>query len=350
MLGSILLICLAAGPTPNDALVVRHLPPTEGQAGFPLELRAAVAPAHRLDGLWVYYRAEGEAAYQRAAFGRDVDGSYAARVDLPQSAGMFDYYLVGQELGQSAKEVFASAAKPYEVLVHADADIEETRGWLSHVGGARSRFDLSGEWVDYGKAIAPDGTIYADHYYRGELAYRYAILDTFAGLRIDTIRLGVGTMRATVPPVDGALELYSAGGKSGLDYGFSEVTVDLSPYVGLTSKLIIGGNRAGFAAGGGGKLRIGRSFGSRVELETESTSGVGTSGTFRLCWATVPRVPMSAAVQLTDVPTGAYGIRFMYRADWEIRPTMVVGALIGYQARRSVGGGVSVGLGASYGW
>ena len=348
MLGLPLLLVLAAAK-PEPALIVRHLPPVEAKAGTELLLRADVTPAYRLAGLWVYSRRGDSGRYEAAAFGRDADGSYAVKLELPPREGVLEYYLSAQELGQPARPVFASAEHPFQVLIHPDTEAEETRRWLGHTGGTRSRVDITADWVDYGRADIA-GQRFADHYYRGEVAYRYAILDALGALRIDTIRLGVGTMRANVPPVGGALEAYAAGGKAGLDYGFSEVAVGLSPWVGVTTRLIIGGNREGFAAGAGGMLRLGKAFGSRVELAAESTSGIGTSGTFRLCWVTVPRVPMSAAVQLTNVPTGVTGVRFVYSADFELFPSLTLGARIGYQARRSLGGGLSFGFGASYGW
>jgi hypothetical protein len=70
----------------------------------------------------------------------------------------------------------------------------------------------------------------------------------------------------------------------------------------------------------------------------------------RLVWDTVPRYPMSAAVQVTDVPSGPAGVRLLYRVDHALSESLLLGAQVGYQARASVGGGPTLGLATSYVW
>jgi hypothetical protein len=59
---------------------------------------------------------------------------------------------------------------------------------------------------------------------------------------------------------------------------------------------------------------------------------VGSSGYFRLGWGTVPDVPMSATVEVTDMPDSQ-------------RPT---GVRLYYDIARSVGHGVRLGLRVGY--
>jgi hypothetical protein len=138
--------------------------------------------------------------------------------------------------------------------------------------------------------------------------------------------------------------------RTGLDYGFSELDVGLSSHFGFTTRVVLGGNAEGFAAGLGGQMRIGRERGAHVNLGIETISGLGTTGTVRLAWDTVARVPMSAAVQVTSFPDGPSGVRLLYRADYELSPALTVGALVGYQARISISGGPTLGLASSYAW
>ena len=171
-------------------------------------------------------------------------------------------------------------------------------------------------------------------------------------MRIDSIRIGVGHLRSHTPPFG----MEAPAGEAlpelnpGLDYGFSEVDVGFSPYFGIGLRLVLGGNVGGFAAGFGGKMRIGRPAGARVELEGEYTSGLGGAGTVRLAWDTVRRFPMSAAAQVTNVPSGPAGVRLLYRVDYLFSDAFALGTQIGYQARASQGGGPTLGLVASYGW
>jgi hypothetical protein len=64
----------------------------------------------------------------------------------------------------------------------------------------------------------------------------------------------------------------------------------------------------------------------------------------------VPRFPMSATVQVTNVPSGPTGVRLLYRVDYKFTDSFMLGAQAGYQARASRGGGPTLGLAASYGW
>ncbi|HSP81076.1 MAG TPA: hypothetical protein VLQ93_21315, partial [Myxococcaceae bacterium] len=210
-----------------------------------------------------------------------------------------------------------------------------------------SRLSTFAEYVDYGSRDA-EGSRYPDSYYRLEMDYLYRLFTQVGSLRLDAIRIGVGHLRGKVPML--GPEGPTGTVRTGLDYGFSEVELGLSPYFGLAGRLVLGGNATGFTAGFGGRVRIGRPAGSRVELEGEYNAGLGAAATVRLAWDTVPRFPMSAAAQVTNIPSGLPGVRLLYRADYELTEALLLGVQVGYQARTSVGGGPSFGFAASYGW
>ncbi len=348
----------APPPSPLLALEVRHLPRAQVLAGREqLVLEAEVTPAYRLAALVAHHRNAGETAFRETAFELKEASRYAAII--PYSAEQHapvEYYLTARDTDGNESLRFASAELPHSVLIQVPDRELERSALLASYGHRKSRVSLFAEYVDFGSTRA--GAIhYLDRYYRLEADYLHRLLTEVAGLRVDSIRIGVGHLRARVPPIDlpvppnfPPLEGAPLTVRTGLDYGFSELEVGLSSLFGFTSRLVLGGNAEGFAAGLGGKLRIGPVRGSHVELGAETISGLGTTGTVRLTWDTVTRVPMSAAVQVTNFPDGPTGVRLLYRADFELSPALTLGALVGYQARVSVSGGPTLGLASSYAW
>ncbi|WP_224243252.1 hypothetical protein [Hyalangium gracile] len=344
----------APAPPP---LEVRHVPLAQVFSGRgELVLEAEVTPAFRLGQLVAHHRVAGQSTFQETAFTLIEPSHYAATLPLPpEQRAPVEYYLTVRDTDGKQSFPFASAEAPHTVLIQVpDKELEREALLASH-GHRRSRVALFAEYVDYGSTRA--GTVrYLDRYYRLEADYLHRLLTDVAGIRVDSIRIGVGHLRARIPPSElpipsefPPLEIPPTR-RTGLDYGFSELEVSLSPHFGYTTRLVLGGNAEGFAAGLGGRLRIGPVRGSHVELEGETTSGLGSSGTVRLAWDTVPRVPMSAAIQVTSFPDGPTGVRLLYRADFELSPSLTLGAQVGYQARISISGGPTLGLASSYAW
>ncbi|HYO67868.1 MAG TPA: hypothetical protein VEU33_17475 [Archangium sp.] len=342
----------ASAAAPAEPLEVRHVPAAQVLVGNNLVLRAEVAPSWRLGALVAHHRSVGETAFRETAFELSADGTYAAVVALsPEQRVPVEYYVTARDTDGVETVRFASADAPYPVLIEVPQYTLEREALLEVYGQRRSRVNAFAEYVDYG-AQTLNGTRYADRYYRLEADYLYRLFTQVGGVRIDSIRIGVGHLRARTPPfgllapTEGSLP----GLRPGLDYGFSEVDVGFSPFFGLGVRLSLGGNATGFSAGIGGRVRLGRPNGARVELEGEYTGGLGGAATIRLVWDTVRRFPMSAAAQVTNVPSGPTGVRLLYRVDYLFSDAFALGAQVGYQARASRGGGPTVGLVTSYGW
>ncbi|WNG57661.1 hypothetical protein F0U59_25045 [Archangium gephyra] len=341
-----------ASAAPAEPLEVRHVPAAQVLGGNNLVLRAEVAPAWRLGALVAHHRSVGETAFRETAFELSADGTYAAVIALsPEQRVPVEYYVTARDTDGVENVRFASADAPYPVLIEVPQYTLEREALLEAYGQRRSRVSAFAEYVDYGSQTL-NGTRYADRYYRLEADYLYRLFTQVGGLSIDSIRIGVGHLRANTPPFG----LIAPEGESlpglrpGLDYGFSEVDVGFSPFFGLGVRLTLGGNAIGFSAGIGGKVRIGRPNGARAEIEGEYTGGLGGAATIRLAWDTVYRFPMSAAVQVTNVPSGPTGVRLLYRVDYKFSDAFSLGAEAGYQARASRGGGPTLGFAASYGW
>ncbi len=345
----------AAAATPPPApepLEVRHVPTAQVNAGAPLVLKAEVAPAWRLGALVAHYRAVGEKDFRDVAFELSADGTYAAVLPIsPDQRVPVEYYVTARDTDGVETPRFASPTLPHPVLIEVDQYSLEREAVMEVYGQRRSRVGAFAEYVNYGRTTV-NGTRYSDRYYRLEADYLYRLFTQVGGLRIDSIRIGVGHLRAHTPPfflaapAEGALPTL----RPGLDYGFSELDVGLSPNFGLAARLVLGGNATGFAAGFGGRIRVGRPRGARAEIEGEVIGGLGGAATIRLVWDTVPRFPMSAAAQVTNIPSGPAGVRLLYRVDYEVSNAFLIGLQAGYQARASVGGGPTLGFATSYGW
>ena len=107
--------------------------------------------------------------------------------------------------------------------------------------------------------------------------------------------------------------------------------------------------QAGFAVGGRGEARLGDREASHVAVGVEYLADVGTSGFFRLGWGTVPKVPMSATVEITNLPASHRdtGVRLYYDVGREVAPGVRVGLRVGYAARTQSVAGFTGGAGAA---
>lgn len=339
-----------SAPATLEPLEVRHVPRAQAFAGRPLVLEAEVTPAWRLGALVAHYRTSKEAEFLQVPFELSAEGPYVATLPVPpEQRGPVEYYLTARDKEGVESVRFASAQAPHPVLLEVPPAMLEVDRLLEHYRQRRSRVRVAAEYVDYG-SVELGGTRYADSYYRVEADYLYRLLTLTGGLRLDSIRIGVGSLRANTPPFPIPGQSAPPALNQGLDYGFSEVEATVSPGLGMAARLLLGGNASGFALGAGARLRIGRPQGAHAEIEAETTAGLGSAATLRLAWDTVQRFPMSAAVQVTNVPSGPPGVRLLYSVDHELTDSLLLSAQVGFQARSAVGGGASLGLAASYGW
>jgi hypothetical protein len=191
-----------------------------------------------------------------------------------------------------------------------------------------ARFDL----VSYTSSGAP-----ADGYYRVEGAVGYLLL----ALPVKTLRFGYIDQH-------GQHDLGGAGGMMRTRFrgGWSEVTLALSDGLEVDARVVALVNDKSFDVGGRGEVRVGIEHGSHIALGFEWFGGAGAAGHFRLAWDTVPRFPMSAAIEIGTypVPGGDLGVRFIYDVTRELPHGVDIGARVSYQARDQDSGGLTGGL------
>jgi hypothetical protein len=350
-------------PTAATADGVRHVPPADVDAGTAIELVANVSDAGART-IVLHYRAIGATPWRDATFTQAVAGRWVATITSDQVvAPGIEYYLSSVDSAAAidgtpiaAVDEFASALAPHPVSVRAsEGDARRARD-LARVYGRRSRAHAGFEWVDFGRRSSAAGAHVPDRYYRIDLDFSYRLL----AYPLEEIRFGYTRLEGVVPNSIRAVpsECTSATESSAacrVDAGFKvggwfELGVALAEGVRFDGRGMFTANQASFALGARGELRAGIADGNHLAIAVEYMADVGTIGSFRLGWASVPKVPMAMSVEVTDLPSSqrATGVRLLYDVFYPMPNGLRLGARIGYAARDQIIGGPSAGLSATY--
>jgi hypothetical protein len=280
----------------------------------------------------------------RAAGSREAAPAYTAAEPLRTEAGAFVFELSGAKVAPPGIEyyvtaddapVFASADDPYYVTVVATPESILASSALRAHGGRRSLARVAFESVDFGSRPLEGGGASADRYFRIEGDYAYSLYRT-----IYSIRIGGGLVRS------------AAGADAvapGLDYGYAEVRWRLSESIFIDTRGVLGADAQGFQPGAGAAVLLGKPEGVYVALGGEVIGRAGSMGFLKLRWDTIPSVPMSARLELSDFPASdrPIGVRMVFDASHDLGPVTVLGQ-IGYQARDTRIGGVTLGTAIAY--
>ncbi len=324
---SILAVLALAGGVAGAAPAIRHVPPGSVSAGSRLEL-VAEAPA-TTPKLVAHYRNAGAAAFTALDLVRKDDAHWVAVIpDGQVTAPGIEYYL---DAGGEA--VFATPQWPHRIPVNASAQADRRARDLARIANHRSRIHASGEWVDYGtRTVTADGTDVklVDRYYRLDADFSYRLLAyPLEELRVGFTRLLGDTESTTcgTPPCTG-----QAGYRVG---GWFELGLGVIEGVRLDGRVLVMATQTGFKVGGRLEARLGVIDASHVALGVESMADVGSTGYFRLGWATVPGLPMAATVEVTNMPDAdrSTGVRLYYDIAREVGSGVKLGLRIGYAAR-----------------
>jgi hypothetical protein len=321
---------------------VRHVPPADAEAGKQLELVATAAPTTQT--LVAHIRPKGTTAFTPIQLVRKDDASWVAIVPATAVAPPgIDYYIAA---GTNA--VFASPEWPHALNVTVPADDERRARDMIRVHGRRSRMQALGEWVEYGTTRGPGGTRLSDNYYRFDADISYRLWSyPLEEIRVGYTRL-LGTTRIEDTGSCTTAEMCT------VDAGFKVAVwfeLGLAPVEGvrIDGRLTALATPTGFAMGGRGEVRLGDRDASHVAVGGEYLADVGANGFFRLGWGTVPKLPMSATVEVTNMPA-AYrdvGVRLYYDIAREVFAGVRLGFRVGYAARNQSVAGFTGGAGAA---
>jgi hypothetical protein len=245
----------------------------------------------------------------------------------------------------SEHAVFASPADP--APLHAELSRDETheRRLLTDNGGRRSHASLHGEWVDLGSFDVPSITGAnkdRDNYYQLEAQYAYSFYRT-----IDEIEFALGHLRGDILDQSS----YERRNKVGLDYGRAALTLALGSWFRVRGGVLLGVSTEGFEGGFDLGVIVGDRSGTQLSIEGGFVSQLGGRVGTRLGWATIPRLPMGARVEITNFPTDDYlGVRLLFDLGFQITDAALVRLEGGYRGRTSLAGGPSLGLTVRYGF
>jgi len=331
----ILLLILFAGAAAAEP--VRHVAPPDAVAGNQVELVAeanAAAPQ-----LVAHVRTAGTTTFTSIELVRRDDAHWVAVV--PAVAVMppgLEYYMTS---GDAA--VFASPEWPHAVEVHLDNDDARKSRDISRSHARRSRIQVQTDWVDFG-ARTVSGAKLADNYYRVDADFAYRLWAyPLEEIRVGYTRLIGNTESMTCDPQPCTAD---AGFKVG---GWFELGLAPIEGIRLDARMMVLAAKNGFGVGGRGELRFGDREGSHIALGVEAIQYVGASGFFRLGWGTVPKFPMTATVEVTNLPATdrPTGVRLYYDIAHEVAAGLRIGGRIGYAAREEQIAGITGGFNAT---
>lgn len=332
---ALITIMIVGAAASAHAQSVKHVPPADAEQGKQLEL-VAQAPA-TTPKLVAQVRTTGGTEWTAIELVRREDSSWVAVVPAASvTAPGVDYYIVAGD-----QPVFATTEWPHMLPVTVAADDERRARDMIRHKARRSRVQVMGDWVEYGGTPIGGGDKLTDHYYRVDADFSYRLW-TYP---LEEIRVGYTRLLGDTANRDN-LMTNEAGFKVA---GWFELGLAAVEGVRLDARMIVMATQTGFAVGGRGEARLGDRDQSHVALGVEYLADVGTSGFFRLGWGTVPKVPMSATVEITNLPASYRdtGVRLYYDVAREVAPGVRVGLRVGYAARNQAVAGFTGGAGAA---
>jgi len=323
-------------PTPDAvAATVLHTPVHE-LSGEALDLVFDVLNPQLLGDLVVRTRPlEGDGDVQEVV-ATGGPGQYVARLDTAEVTWPgFAYWVVERGPNGAERPIFASESDPQPVHVLEAEGTAYERRRLSAWGGRRSRLGFRGEYVNLGARQVLDGAGMPvqrlEYYYNVGVTYAYSFFSI-----VDTIQIGLGRMRGNAAE--------RMDDQRGVDYGHGEITWHAHDLLRFETGLLFGFSQSGFEIGGKTDIIIGEPDGNSLTLGISGVTNLGVTGKIRLAWATVPRWPMGATVEVTTYPVGdRSGMRLLYDISYQLYPGAFVRLEGGYRGWGSTVGGPSLG-------
>jgi hypothetical protein len=358
-----LLLAIFFGVAPSAAFAegaaprLHHAPVSVSSAHEPLTVTADIQHPELVKRAILAYRASDSAPYTEIEFRRGAPGPYVAEVPGEAvSPPELSYLIELEALDGTRLPVFATRAEPHRVLVPEELMDARERALLTRLGGRRSVFAVSGEYVDFGYSkanVADSSGIVSpasvhDQFYRVEGSYTYRPLRT-----VTEFSLRVGVVRGNSPvPLSDAQAPGKSGDdrfKVGLNYGAPTVRFRLDDIVHLEAEFLTSVTETGFSVGTGGAFLLGDPYGSKLTLGFESIQVFGTRFWSRMDVRASDRIIVAPMVEVTNMPhADNYGVRLLGEVTGQLGAGFSAALRGGYQARVSTGGGPSAGATLGY--
>jgi len=352
-----------AGPAPSEEPAkaapslampkVHHAPASMATAHQTLSVRADIEHPHLVKRALLVFRSGADSKLQEVELLRASDGPYLAEVPAENVRWPSLSYAIELELlsGQRVA-AFASRSEPFTVQVPEDLMDVRERALDQRLGGRRSVFAATGEYVDFGRSKVspnPGGKVSVrDRYFRLEGSY------TYRPLRLVTefsIRLGL--VRGTAP-VLGDRELPKGRSERerfdvGLNYGAPTVRFRFHDQVHFEAELLSSITEQGFAVGTGSALLLGDPYGNKLTFGFETIQDFGSRFYARMDVTATDRVILGPVIEVTNMPSAEdYGVRLLGELALDMGGGFATALRGGYQARLATSGGPSAGATLSY--
>ena len=338
---------------------LHHAPLTSVPAHEPLIVSASIEHPELVKRALLVYSTEGSPKQREVEFRRGAT-AYVAEVPADELVPRWLEYSLELELLDGTRlVVFASRKRPHRVSVPEELMDARERALHQRLGGRRSVFTGSGDYVDFGTSSAQTtdaagnlvGQDVRDRYFRIEGGY------TYRPLRFVTeFSLRAGVVRGKSPvPVDEVSDGTGATAKPsdpfavGLNYGAPSVRLRLADVCHVEGEFLTSVTEKGFSLGVGAAVLIGDPYGGKLTLGFESIKTFGTRFWSRMDIPASSRLMFSPIIEIADTPhANRFGVRLLGELGVDVGGGFSLAARGGYQARLYTEGGASGGGTVAY--
>jgi len=332
---------------------LHHAPLSSEKPRETLLVKASIEHPELVKRALLVVRTPARPVPREVEFKRAMTAPYVAEIPAEEMLpGTLAYAIELETLDGARVPVFASRDHLHEVQIQDDIEEVREQALLSRLGGRRSAFFSSADYVSFGKSAAEassGGTAdVRDGYFRVEGGYTYRPLTV-----VTEFSLRIGVVRGRSPV---ALSESQAPGKSpedrfkvGLNYGAPSVRLRVVDFLHVEAEFLSSVTEVGFSLGGGGAVLVGDPYGSKLTLGFESIYVFGNRFYSRVDIVAAPRVTVSPVVEVTNMPhADDYGVRLFGEVAIDAGAGFGIAARGGYQARVFTEGGPSAGLTLQY--
>ncbi len=347
-----------SAPTKSEARPrLHHSPLTSVPAGEPLLVSASIEHPELVKRALFIYSTEASPRMREVEFRRGAT-AYVAEVAEDQLLPRYlDYFIELELLDGSRQPVFASRKVPHRVAVPEVLMDARERALFQRLGGRRSVFAASADYVDFGTSQADSvdgsgnivGRDVRDRYFRLEGGYTYRPLRFVTEF---SLRAGVVRGKSPVPFDDGSSNVGAKPSDPfavGLNYGAPSVRLRLSDICHVEGEFLTSVTEKGFSLGTGAAILIGDPYGGKLTLGFESIKTFGTRFWSRMDIPASTRVVFSPMLEIADMPhANRFGVRLLGELGFDVGGGFLLAARGGYQARLFTEGGASAGGTVAY--
>lgn len=332
---------------------LHHAPLTSVAAREPLLLRASVEHPELVKRALVIYRSEHAPTWREVEFRRSQEAYVAELPAAELQPRWLEYVLELELLDGQRQRVLGGRGAPQRVAVPEVLIDARERALYQRLGGRRSVFSASGDYVDFGTSRAetidemgnPVGRDIRDRYFRLEGGYTYRPLRFVTEF---SLRLGVVRGKSPVPTEDSTAE-----GRDpfavGLNYGAPSVRLRAADWFHIEGELLTSVTEKGFSLGMGAAALIGDPYGGKLTLGFESIKTFGTRFWSRMDIPASRRLIVSPIIEIADTPhANNFGVRLLGEVAVDLGGGFTGAVRGGYQARLYTEGGASAGGTVSY--